>query len=186
MSLHYSTHEVFSSQPHPCSSTNSLPSLLNHHPLSSQETPSILFQSQSHFTTGGLTPFSPSQLHSPWDSRPVFFQLNIWFHSPYITSILTIGWVCRLQLLLVLASAVIFRSESRGTHDHILSSQIRDSTNLEVQVYVFISPRNRWHNYSPRHWVLFSSPPATRRTAVEVFNPASTRDFYFSCLRSSL
>jgi hypothetical protein len=50
--------------------------------------------------------------------------------------------VCRLQLLLALASAVIFRSESRET-DHILLSQIRDSSNLEGQVPVFISPRNR-------------------------------------------
>jgi hypothetical protein len=32
---------------------------------------------------------------------------------------------CRLQLLLVLASAIILRSESRGNHDHILVSQIR-------------------------------------------------------------
>jgi hypothetical protein len=32
---------------------------------------------------------------------------------------------------------------SRGTHDHILLSQIRDSPNLEGQVPVFISPRNR-------------------------------------------
>jgi hypothetical protein len=37
------------------------------------------------------------------------------------------GWVCRLQLLLVLASAVILRSESQGTDAHILLSQIRDS-----------------------------------------------------------
>jgi hypothetical protein len=36
------------------------------------------------------------------------------------------GRVCRLQLLLALASAVIFGSESRGTRDHILLSQIRD------------------------------------------------------------
>jgi hypothetical protein len=36
------------------------------------------------------------------------------------------GWVCRLQLLVVLTSAVILRSESRGTHDHILLSQVRD------------------------------------------------------------
>jgi hypothetical protein len=43
----------------------------------------------------------------------------------------------------VIASAVILRSESRGTRDHILLSQIRDSTNLEVQVPVFISLRNR-------------------------------------------
>jgi hypothetical protein len=34
--------------------------------------------------------------------------------------------VCHLQLLLVLASAVILGSESRGTCDHILLSQIRD------------------------------------------------------------
>jgi hypothetical protein len=53
------------------------------------------------------------------------------------------GWVCRLQLLLALVSAVIFGTESRGTHDHILLSQIRDSPNLEYQVPIFISPRNR-------------------------------------------
>jgi hypothetical protein len=52
------------------------------------------------------------------------------------------GWVCRLQLLLDLASAVILRSEFRETHDHILLSQIRDYPNLEIQVLVFISPRN--------------------------------------------
>jgi hypothetical protein len=54
-----------------------------------------------------------------------------------------VWWVCRLQLLLVLVSAVILKSESRGTHDHILLPQIRDSRNLEGQVPVFISRRNR-------------------------------------------
>jgi hypothetical protein len=39
---------------------------------------------------------------------------------------LTREWVCRLQLLLVLASAVILESEYRWTRDHILLSQIRD------------------------------------------------------------
>jgi hypothetical protein len=53
------------------------------------------------------------------------------------------GCLCRLQLLLVLVSAVILMSEFRGTHGHILPSQIRDSSNLEGQVTVFISPRNR-------------------------------------------
>jgi hypothetical protein len=37
-----------------------------------------------------------------------------------------VGRICRLQLLLVLASAVILGSESRGTRDHILLSQIRE------------------------------------------------------------
>jgi hypothetical protein len=37
---------------------------------------------------------------------------------------LTRGRVCSLQLLLVLASVVIFGSESRGTRDHILLSSL--------------------------------------------------------------
>jgi hypothetical protein len=56
---------------------------------------------------------------------------------------LTREWVCRLQLLLTLARAAILGSESSGTRDHILLSQIRDSPNQEGQVPVFISPRNR-------------------------------------------
>jgi hypothetical protein len=66
-----------------------------------------------------------------------FFQLNPCGYSPYLTSSLTIGWVCRLEFLLVLIGEFILRSESR-----ILLSQIRDSPNLEGQVPIFISPRN--------------------------------------------
>jgi hypothetical protein len=54
-----------------------------------------------------------------------------------------------LQLLLALASEVILGSESRGTPDHILLSQIGE--------FLF-------------------SPPTTRRATVEVFDLASTRD----------
>jgi hypothetical protein len=60
------------------------------------------------------------------------FQLNTCGYSPYVISSLMKGCACRLHLLLVLASAVILRFESRGTHDK-----------LEGQVSVFISPRNR-------------------------------------------
>jgi hypothetical protein len=51
--------------------------------------------------------------------------------------------VCRLQFLLVLASAVILGSESRGTHDHILLPQIRDSPNLEGQVPCIYIPQEQ-------------------------------------------
>jgi hypothetical protein len=78
------------------------------------------------------------------------FQQNTCGYSPYVTSSLSRGWVCRLQLLLGLASAVIIRSESRGTHDHILLPQIRDFPNLEGQVPVFISPRNRVARLHPQ------------------------------------
>jgi hypothetical protein len=48
-----------------------------------------------------------------------------------------------LLLLLALAKTVILRFESRGTHDHILLSEIRDFPNLEGQVPVFIYPSDR-------------------------------------------
>jgi hypothetical protein len=102
------------------------------------------------------------------------FQLNTCGYSPYVTSSLMRGWVYRLQLLLALDSSVILGSESRGTHDHISLSQIRDLTKLEDQFPVFISPRNRWPSSTPRHWVPFSSPPTTRRATVEVLDHVST------------
>jgi hypothetical protein len=61
------------------------------------------------------------------------FELNTCSYIPYVISSLTRGWVCSLQLLLCLASAVILRSEPR----HILMSQTRDFTKLEGQVPVF-------------------------------------------------
>jgi hypothetical protein len=73
--------------------------------------------------------------------------------------------VCRLQLLLALASAVILGSKSRVGSD-ILLPQIRDSPNMKGLVPIFISPRNR---------VPFSLPPTTRRVRVEVLEPASKR-----------
>jgi hypothetical protein len=46
--------------------------------------------------------------------------------ADYALFLLASPTVCRLQLLLVLASAVILGSESRGTCGRILLSQIRD------------------------------------------------------------
>jgi hypothetical protein len=76
-------------------------------------------------------------------TRDFLFQLNTCFHSAYEAYPLTRGWVCILQLLLVIASAVILRSDSGGARDHISPSQNRDSPNLVGQVLVFLSPRNR-------------------------------------------
>jgi hypothetical protein len=95
-----------------------------------------------------------------------FFQLNPCSISPYVTSSLMRGCVCRLQFLLAFDSAVILWSGSRELVTNILLSQFGDFPNLEDQVTVFITPR---------HWVSFSSPPTSRRTRVEVFEPASTR-----------
>jgi hypothetical protein len=99
-------------------------------------------------------------------------QLRVcWCGAPSLTR----GQVCRLQLLLALASAVILGSESYGTHDHILLPLIRDSTKLEEQDPYLYPPRPGWPSYTPRHWVPFSSPPKTRRATVKVFELASKR-----------
>jgi hypothetical protein len=103
-----------------------------------------------------------------------FFQLNTCSHSRYVTSSLMRGLVYRLQLMLVLASAVILGSESRGNQDHILVSQIRDSPNLEGQVPVFISPRNRVAQLYPQALGSLFVPPTTRRTTVEAFEPVAS------------
>jgi hypothetical protein len=58
-------------------------------------------------------------------------------------------WVCHLQLLLALTSAVILGSKCHGTHDHIVLSQIRESPNLEGQFPAFISHMNRVTQFIP-------------------------------------
>jgi hypothetical protein len=84
-------------------------------------------ESESYVTTDGQ-PASLSWNKAPflglttrslllvWQVRVCWF----WAHS------LTRGRVCRLQLQLDLASAVIFGSESHRTHGHILLSHIWD------------------------------------------------------------
>jgi hypothetical protein len=76
-------------------------------------------KSQNYFTTASLPPISWSRRQAPRDSRAsnFIFQLNTCGYSPYVIFSLTKGWVCRLQLLLTLVSAVVLRPESRGTHD---------------------------------------------------------------------
>jgi hypothetical protein len=69
-----------------------------------------------------------------------------WCGSPSLRR----GQVCRLQFLLVLASAVILGSGSSWTYDYILLSQIRDFPNLEGQVPLFIYPRNKVAKLCPQ------------------------------------
>jgi hypothetical protein len=62
------------------------------------------------------------------------FQLNTCGYSPYVTSSL-MRWVCRLQLPLALASAVILMSESRWTQAscHNIKIQLSPSAHLHTQ-----------------------------------------------------
>jgi hypothetical protein len=66
---------------------------------------------------------------------------------------LTIGRVCRLQLLLALGSADIFGSDSHGTRDHYLLSQIRDF------------PFRRLLRHAGLRWI-YSTPPPPASTSL--------------------
>jgi hypothetical protein len=66
-------------------------------------------------------------------------------------------------LLLTLASAVIVRSESHGTHDHIFCLRFETPPTWRTRSPYLYHPGTGWANYTPRHWVPFSSPPTTLR-----------------------
>jgi hypothetical protein len=72
----------------------------------------------------------------------IVWKLRVcWFGAPSLTR----GRVCRLQLLLALASAVIFGSESQRTRGHILLFQIRDFPFRSLRRL----PGSRWRYSSP-------------------------------------
>jgi hypothetical protein len=60
----------------------------------------------------------PLDIHS----QICFPQLNSCGQSPYITSSLTRGWVCHLQLLLALAGAFILESQIRDFPTSLVNS----------------------------------------------------------------
>jgi hypothetical protein len=62
---------------------------------------------------------------------------------------LTRGWVCRIQLLLAPARAFILRSERSRTLDHIFSSEILDSPNLDTRSLYLYPPGTGWCSYIP-------------------------------------
>jgi hypothetical protein len=83
-------------------------------------------KSESYVMTDGQSAFLSWKKAPIWGLRLDFYYCQTVAGSWCGALSLTRGRVCRLQLLLALASAVILGSESRGTRDHILLSQIRD------------------------------------------------------------
>jgi hypothetical protein len=101
-------------------------------------------------------PFHKSKSNSRYDLRSVdqslLVSIPIWGPTPDLYYCETVaGWfkwgalsdekTCVIYDYWRSSPAHSWCVESRGTHDHILFSQIRDSTNLEGQVPVFLSPR---------------------------------------------
>jgi hypothetical protein len=80
----------------------------------------------SYVTTDGQSVSLAWNKAPTWGLQPYFFTVRHLLVCWCEVLSLMRGWVCRLQLLLALASAVILGSESRGTRDYILLSQIWD------------------------------------------------------------
>jgi hypothetical protein len=51
---------------------------------------------------------------------------------------MTRGRVCRLQVLLAVANAVILGSESCGIHSHVILSQIRDTPTWRARSRIYV------------------------------------------------
>jgi hypothetical protein len=134
-------------------------SRMSHQPAFNNNNNNILLtnqnsQSQSYLTTDGQSANLSRCQATIRASDQIFFLFEIFFRQLrvcyFVTPYLTRGRVCNLLLLLVLASAVPLGSESRGTQTIFFVPKFWDSSNLEGQVPVFISPRNRMAQLYPR------------------------------------
>jgi hypothetical protein len=166
-------------------------------------------QSQSYFTTGGLPPISLSWRQAPWDPRPEFLFSNwtLGGYSPYVTTFLMRGWVCRLMANRIESSLILWPTVRRpfhlgikhpsGAYDQIFITvrQLRvcwcgalSLTRRRVCRYncCWSSSAQAFSGPSPvglatilyclRFETSLFVASAIRRTAMEVFDPASTRD----------
>jgi hypothetical protein len=112
------------------------------------------------------------------------WQLRVcWFGAPSLTR----GRVCPLQLLLALASAVIFGSESRRTRGHILLSQIRDFAfrrllRLAGSRWRYLTPHP--HGYTGSWvWVLCYDRRSAGQSCLGIKHPSGAYDQILITLR---
>jgi hypothetical protein len=93
------------------------------------------------------------------------------------------GQVCRLQLLLVLASAVILGSESHGNRDHILLSQIRPRFHMGWTAFSSKSKSKLlydWHFTAHQLALALSSLRPTTRDFFPQLNPCGISPYVTS------
>jgi hypothetical protein len=111
-------------------------------------------------------------------TRIFIFQLNTCGYSPYVTSCLTRGWVCRLQLLLGSPAQSFSGPSPTGLMTTFYSLRFETPSTWRAKSPYFYPPRIEWPSDTPGHWVPFSLPFTTRRATVEVFDHASSRDWF--------
>jgi hypothetical protein len=84
---------------------------------------------------------------------------------------LTREQVCRLQLLLALASEVILGSESSGFMTTFYYLRFETPPTWRARSPYLYPTETGWSSYTPRHWVPYSCTFTTRRDKVHIFEP---------------
>jgi hypothetical protein len=109
----------------------------------------------------------------------IVWQLRVcWFEAPSLTS----GRVCRLQLLLVHAIAVIFGSGSRRTRGHILLSQIRDFPFIVGFSLYRLRPDLMENTFVAQQWI-YANHIENIASSIVLFTVPLHRNGSYCCLR---
>jgi hypothetical protein len=100
--------------------------------------------------------------------------LNTCGYSPYVTSSLTSGWVCRLQLLMALPAQSLSGPSPAGLMTTFYCLRLEPLPAWRARSPYLYLPGTGWPGYTHRHWVPFPLPLTTHWAMVEKFEPAST------------
>jgi hypothetical protein len=105
-----------------------------------------------HFSAHGAI-IRPLETHD----HHFFFQLNTCCHRPYVTCSLPRGWVCHVQLLLTLASAVILGPSPARLMTTFYYIRLETPPTWRTRYLYLCSPVTGSSSYTPRQWIPFSS-----------------------------
>jgi hypothetical protein len=95
-----------------------------------------------------------------------------WVGAPSLTR----GWVCFCNCCWALLVQSFLGQSPAGLLTIFYGLRSHTPPSWRARSPYLYPPGTGWPSYIPRHWVPFSSPPATRRDTGEVFETASTWD----------
>jgi hypothetical protein len=163
-----------------------------------QTSQTTITQSRSNDSSPVVTPYfsqvtadgqsaSLSVRHPSWAHDHIFITIRQLRGSPREEPSLTRGWLCSLQLLLELASTLILRPESLGTHHCIFCLKFETTPTYRARFpYLRVyPPETGLSSYTPRHRVTKGSFPKTL-VGVGVLLAADSQSTSVSGYRASL
>jgi hypothetical protein len=121
----------------------------------------------------------PLKIHD----QHIFYQRNIYGHSPYVTSYLKRGWVIIYNCCCHSPAQSFSGPSPAGLMTIFYCLRFETPPTWRARFPYFYPPETRWPSFSPRHWVPFSSSPTTLRATMELFDHDSTRAYSFSWKR---